>query len=461
MNRTFSITSRLAVATAFVLSLGGIGIAVAAYAYGQQAANAAYDRMLAGAAFEISRAMAVNDGRLEVDLPISAFELLSLAPDDRIVYRVIGADGRTVTGQDWAPRPKDHTEEMTFFSTDHGGERFRLASLDRPFSERSYRGDVTVVVGHTTRARDALTWDITAKALTIGLVAGLIVTGIAIFAVRSALRPLTVIETALIERDPMDLSALNVSTPREVRTIIEAINRFMSRLAQRVATMQNLIGDASHQLKTPIAALRLQAELALQEDNPERMKTALRKIHGRAVNLSRLAEQMLSQAMIMHRADTAPQVVVDLREVAITVTEDADHAAASGGATPLRLDLPEEPVPVRGDGPSLVEATKNLVNNAYRYGRPPYVLAVRADGVKGLADIVVIDHGDGFEEAFGEGARARFASHAGAHPDSAGLGLAIVEAVANAHRGRLDFVRRGDGAFEARLECPLAAEEAA
>ncbi len=448
-----SITFRLAATIALILAAGGIAISVAAYAYGRQAAQEAYDRMLAGAAFQIVQAVSIIDGRVVVNLPVSAFELLALAPDDRVFYRVIGADGGTITGYEDLPSPTAKSEDLTFYSSEYSGEAVRLASAVRRFAERGFTGDVQVIVGHTTRARADLARDITTKALALLAIAGVALVALVAFAVRSSLGPLVRIEQALRSRDPKDLSPLTVSTPREVETIVAAINRFMSRLADRVTIMQNLIADATHQLKTPIAAVRAQAELAAGEQDPARLRAIAGRIHTRAVGLSRLADQLLNQALIIHRSDAAAQQVIDLREVAIRATDETDHDLLSSGLD-LHLDLPEHPVHARGDALSLIEASKNLLSNAVRYGAPPVWFSVGHSPDKGIVEFAVTDSGRGIPESDWPDSGRRFARSAGSLPDSAGLGLAIVNAVAEAHRGRLTFSRTPEGRFRVALAIP-------
>ena len=342
---------------------------------------------------------------------------------------------------------------MTFYSADYSGETVRLASAVRRFAERGFTGEVQIVVGHTTRARAALARDITTKALALLAIAGVALVALVAFAVRSSLGPLVRIEQALRARDPKDLSPLTVSTPREVETTVAAINRFMGRLADRVTIMQNLIADATHQLKTPIAAVRAQAELASGEQDPARLRTIAGRIHTRAVGLSRLADQLLNQALIIHRSDAAAQELIDLREVAIRATDETDHDLLSSGLD-LHLDLPEHPVQARGDALSLVEATKNLLSNALRYGAPPVTFSVEHDPATGMAAFAVTDCGPGVPESDWPDSGRRFARSAGSLPDSAGLGLAIVNAVAEAHRGKLVFSRTPDGRFRVALTLP-------
>ncbi|MEZ5829586.1 MAG: sensor histidine kinase N-terminal domain-containing protein [Dongiaceae bacterium] len=451
--RATSLTVRLAATIALILAAGGVAISVAAYAYGRQAAQQAYDRLLAGAAFEIVQSISIVEGRVVVNLPVSAFELLALAPEDRVFYRVIGPDNATITGYDDLPLPATATEDLAFYSAEFSGEPVRLVSALRRFAERGFTGQVQVVVGHTTRARIALARDITTKALALVAVAGLVLVALVAFAVRSSLGPLARIEQALRARDPKDLSPLTVSTPREVETIVAAINRFMGRLSSRVTVMQNLIADATHQLKTPIAALRAQAELAAEEANPDRLRTIAGRIHTRAIGLSRLADQLLNQALIIHRSDAAAQEVIDLRAVAIRATEETDHDLLSSGLD-LHLDLPEQPVHARGDALSLIEASKNLLSNALRYGAPPVWFAVECNAAEGTAEFAITDSGPGIPESEWSDSGRRFARSAGSLPDSAGLGLAIVNAVAEAHGGRLRFSRTSDGKFRVALAIP-------
>ncbi len=441
---------------ALILTASGIAVMLAALAYGRQAAEEAYDKLLAGAAFEMTRSISVAGDALVVDLPQSAFEILALAPDDRVFYRVLKADGTTLTGYEALPLPEDGTDtatgDVTFYTSEFRGSPIRLAAMRRVFFERAFVGEVSVIIGHTLEARTDLAWDIAGKALVIVAVAGVMLVTLAFFAVRSSLSPLRRIEGALMARDPTDLTPLQVSAPREVGAMVGAIDRFMARLARRVTVMQNIIADATHQLRTPVAALRAQAELARQEEEPEKLRLIAERIHRRAVGLGRLTDQLLNQALIIHRADAEARHSVDLRQVAVKVSEEADHDLYATDVT-LRLDLPEDPVFVQGDELSLVEATKNLVNNAFRYGKTPVTIVVAAGDV---ASIAVIDRGEGIpEEAWADSGR-RFARTGGSAPDSAGLGLAIVNSVAEAHGGHLEFSHVAGRGFTAALLLPRA-----
>ncbi len=274
------------------------------------------------------------------------------------------------------------------------------------------------------------------------------------FAVRSALIPLRRIESEIGRRESHDLTPVSADVPREIGGLVATINRFMARLDRQVGVMKTLIADASHQLRTPIAALRAQAELAADEDDPCRQQEIVARIHTRSIALSRLTDQLLSHAMIIHRADAVPLAVIDLREVAVRSVEESDRDFFASDAD-LKLDLPETPVWCRGDTLSLVEASKNLIVNALRHGRPPATIEVARHGRE--AWISVRDRGPGMsaEAQHRLGERGR---EAGVTSDSAGIGLAIVLAVAQSHRGEFRVDRTSHGEFRATIVLPAAPE---
>jgi len=447
---TLSLTARVALAVAGILAVGGVLVLLAALAYGQQAAREAYDRLLVGAANEIASSILVRDGEALVDVPVSAFELLALAPNDRVAYRVVGAGGETLTGYETAELPTEAGAGPQLYDGEFAGEPVRFASVVRRFAERDYSGAVRVVVGHTLRARDALAFDIAQSALVVLAIAGIGMTVLAFFAVQSALRPLRRIGASLQSRDPHDLTPIDLAVPKEVAIMLTALNGFMTRLDRQVSAIRNLISDSAHQLRTPVAALRAQAELAAGETDPQRQQQIVARIHRRSIGLGRLLDQLLSRALIIHRADTFPRERLDLRTVALRTLEESDHDVLSSGAE-VNLDLFEDEVRVSGDPLSLSEACKNLLNNAVVHGQSPITLGVRIR--QGEALLFVTDQGAG--PPAGTLARVGERHAQPGEKGGAGLGLSIARSVAAAHGGRLDFRNPAAGGFETALVLPL------
>ena len=234
-----------------LLLVGGAVAALAAFAYGRAAARESYDRLLLGAANDIAEAISVQNGAPVVDLPVAAFQLLALAPDDRIYYSVRGPDGAVLTGAT-GPLPRHgETTSPSFFDARMGDENARFVTLSRRFAERSFSGTVTVTVGQTLRARTEMALGLTRDALIAAAIGGIALLVLAVLVIDRAMRPLKRIADELAGRDPHDLTPMETAVPAEVAVMVGAMNRFMARLDRQVAAMRTLISDTAHQLRTP------------------------------------------------------------------------------------------------------------------------------------------------------------------------------------------------------------------
>lgn len=452
-----SIALRLVLVLSVLLVLtAGVGV-YAAYSYGRAAADQAFDRLLTGAALQIAERISVADGRTIVDLPLSAFELLSLAPNDRVFYRVVGPKGKTLTGFSALPLPTAPPPQSQFiYETSYRGTPIRAILVRRRLAEKSVSGDTSVIVAQTMDARADLAKDIATKAMAAVAIAAFIIIAITFWATRFALRPLGRIETALKSRDPLDLQPFTEETPREVMALVGAINHFMGRLDRRVQDMHDFVADTAHQMRTPITAMRAQTEMALDEDDPARLKSMLVRIRKRAIGVSRLMEQLLSQALVIHRFDTVPPVALDLRRIALEAEREYRTGAQASGSN-IILDFPEDEVIVMGDAFSLREAIKNLLTNAFVHGQPPVTLKIGRE-VEGFAVILVSDCGPGLKEEIADAMGTRYARNED-KPESAGLGIAIVRQVLSTYGGSLFHWKGESGALWLGLRMPLAQTE--
>jgi two-component system, OmpR family, sensor histidine kinase TctE len=454
---TSSLTARVALGIALLLMIGGVFVSIAAFAYGREAARSAYDRLLLGAANDIASAVTVLDGRPTIELPVSAFELLALAPDDRIGYRIIGPEGATLTGYDEISLP-DSRQALSegFFDGTFFDEPARYAVVSRRFAERTLNGTVRVIVGQTLNAREDMAYDITRKALYVLAATGLAMALLAAVVVRSVLRPLENIAGGLSARDPHDLTPLDTEVPKETEVMISALNGFMARLDRQMNSMRHLISDTAHQLRTPVAALRAQADLFSDEMDISRKERIVERIQTRSASLGRLLDQMLSQALVIHRGDSARRERVDLRDIVLDVFEEGDHAVLKPEMEVL-LDIGESPVEVMADVPSLTEALKNLLSNALKYGRSPVRIGASLDGEK--VAIWVEDSGPGPEDEVLTALGARFNQAKLSRQSSAGLGLAIAHSVAVSFGGRLLLEKKDGKRFRAALVFAAAQEK--
>lgn len=452
MPRPRDLATRVLVAVLVILLLGGMLVAGSTWWNGRQAARQAYDRILIGAANDIAESIRIQDGAPVVVLPVSAFELLAQAPDDRIFYSVLGPENERITGLDAdLPVVMPPRGVSGFFDADLNGEKARFVEVTRRFVERDFSGTVRITVGQTVRARTAMTTGLMLDALLPMAAAGLALLLIAWAVVRRALRPLEAITDDLARRDPYDLTAIPIARlPHELQIMLGALNRFMGRLDGQLEAMRNLISDTAHQLRTPVAAIRVQAETASDEADPALRARALDRLLVRTRSLGTLLDQLLSRALVVHRTDSAPRVPIDLREIALEVAEREDHVLLAPGIG-VSLEIGEEPVIVRADAFSLGEAARNLLGNALKHGKSPVTIGAEQSGNQAI--LWVRDSGPGPDPAVVQRLGERFNRTTGSGETSSGLGLSIVKSVAAAFGGTMEMSRDNHG-FRVALVLP-------
>ena len=444
-----SLMSRVMLGVLALLAAGGVIVAIAALAYGKQAATQSYDRLLVGAAQDIAESTKIVNGAPVVDLPVSAFSLLSLALDDRISYAVREADGTLLTGYDTAPISGNGGDQILFDAMMQG-DAARFATVARRFAERDYSGTVYFTVGHTLLARNAMAIELTRTALLGVGIAGLILMICAFFVIRSTMRPLQQMASELRRRDPYDLTPMPIQGPSEVTVAIAAMNQFMRRLDRQVGAMRNLISDAAHQLRTPVAAIRAHAELVADHGALAEQQQGLERLLKRTRSLGSLLDQMLSRAMVIHRTDNSPPEPVDLRDIALHVVELEDHMVLSPQAI-VELCIDGDEVLVLADEISLREAVKNMLINALKHGASPIRVGVTGKGT--VAQIWVADAGAGPSPDVLAQIGTRFERFAASKGTSAGLGLSIVSAVAEAFHGSM-HIGPHEGGFRVTMAFP-------
>jgi len=434
--------------------LGAVALFFAARDYGQRAANRSYDHLLVSSALSIVDSVALADGQWQVDLPYAALDLLAMAPEDRVFYRVFDARGRTITGYDdlpKAPALPGAGAPPQLFDAPYSGEQVRFAVVARRVSSAAAQDEVWVQVGQTRRAREALAQDVVLHALVAIAVLSLLSLALVWLGVYRALRPLHRIERDLSRREPSELKPLAVAAPQEMHQMVAALNRFMARLASSNETLRAFMAEAAHQMRTPLAALRAQAQLALDDDDPRDMRRSLEAIERNATHMSRLLNQLLSDASVIHRANLQRYASVDLAEV---VHQALHEALPQSQPRPrVQLAIASEPALVRGDALLLREAIKNLIDNASKYGGDGALQVALTCEARDCV-VTVADHGPGIAAADAERVFERFARGEGAAAGGAGLGLAIVKRVVDSHGGRIDLSNRVGGGLIASLRLP-------
>jgi signal transduction histidine kinase len=224
----------------------------------------------------------------------------------------------------------------------------------------------------------------------------------------------------------------------ELRRLGETLNDMLDRLDAAARNEREFLATASHELRTPLAILKAEIEVALHADStPADWKFALVSGREETDRLVRLAEDLLLIARGEER--NAP---ADLQEVSLAALVARVVDRAGGGGNVVQSVDPGLSVLVEAD--ALERALANLIENARRHGAPPITVSARAEGE--FVALHVADRGGGFAPEYLPRAFERFSRPPGARGPGAGLGLALVEAVAHAHGGTAGAVNAEAGA---------------
>jgi two-component system sensor histidine kinase TctE len=273
--------------------------------------------------------------------------------------------------------------------------------------------------------------------------------------IRKGLKPLAELQAQMQGRradalDPVQLQA----APPEVGALAGAVNELLDQVQQNLAAQRRFISDAAHQLRTPLAGLKSQTELALQETTDPALRQRLQRVHESAVRGARLVSQLLVLARAEPEAIAAqgwaPLDCVQL--VQQVAAEQVPRALAAG--CDLGVDIADEGVQVQGVELLLREALVNLIDNAVRYAGAGATITVRLRRAGDDAWLDVEDNGPGLTPELRERAFERFVRGA-AHGEGCGLGLAIVREIVERHGGSAQLLPAAPHGCIARLTLPL------
>jgi two-component system sensor histidine kinase QseC len=322
-----------------------------------------------------------------------------------------------------------------FQTTDIGGEEWRIYTLV------SSDGRWRITVGQLTEERAELTWDVMAsQSMTMLLGLALLVAGMT-WAVRSALQPVERMRHALLARPADDLRPVQVAdVPADLQPLVQSINTLLARVGELLAHERQLIADAAHELRTPLAALRAQWEAAQAADanagSGDRIATrehAARQVGLGIERLTRLVNQLLALARVEGEsgAQAARGGPVDWQRVVQDALSDCLPLIDATGAE-IDVRWPPAgtaPLPLVGNEALLTTLLRNLIDNALRYGGAG--TQVRLD--IGADALVIDDSGPGASAAVLARMGDRFYRGASAAASGSGLGLSIVKRIARLH----------------------------
>jgi two-component system sensor histidine kinase TctE len=420
----------------------------------QNIANRPYDRELGELARAIARQAAVEAAAPErtgesVRRSLERSATLLLRPDDNdsLFFQVLSSRGELVAGDAELPPPADAPPggELRFRDDVIREEPVRVAYLWSA-AEGAAEPGALVQLAETLDKRSRLATEIIKGVILPQFVILPLAVLLVWLALARGIRPLAELQQRIRQRESTDLSPIEERhVPEEVAPLVGAINDLLARLDQSIASQRHFLADAAHQLKTPLAGLRTQAELAEREidsghGDPRSMKHSLRQI---ALSSQRAAH-MVNQLLAMARAEDKEQAMrrqeVDLAAITRETVRDFVPRALEkhidlGYEGPQDAEGSDKPALLWGQPVLVRELVRNLVDNALQYTPSDGTVTARVtpDPFGQVVVLQVEDTGPGIAPAERELVFQAFYRALGTNVDGSGLGLAIVQEIANAH----------------------------
>ncbi|HJV61989.1 MAG TPA: sensor histidine kinase N-terminal domain-containing protein [Albitalea sp.] len=419
-----------------------IGLAVLMdYRLARETADAAFDQSLADTVFDLSRSVSSSTEDVSLEMSTEAEAMLRSSPDDRIYFAVRDRAGRLLAGDAGLVVPAARADrQLQFADGAYAGAPVRIAVM----AAGPDQGEVTIAVAETVHKRQRASRRILAATALPAAGLGLATLLAVYFGVRRGLAPLEDVEREIARRSPRELQPIELpATPHEVQPLLARLNDLLALLRDAAAAQQRFLAGAAHQLRTPLAGLQTQVELAAHEgrfdDSPER-RARIDEAIGR---MTHLVQQLLVYAQ------AEPSSALDRRFEPVALHELVEQSASLflDQALAKGIDLGFEPgrATVRGVPWLLREALANLIDNALRYTPAGGVVTVSSGVVGARPRLAVVDSGPGIAPAERERVFERFYRVAGAAGDGCGLGLAIVQEIAQLHGATITLDRPPGG----------------
>jgi two-component system sensor histidine kinase TctE len=437
-------------------------------------ADAPYDRALVDRTEAFAQQVRAASDRTVVVPPRTARDLLSADQDDAVYFQIVGPLGRIRAGEPDLPPPGVYDfpqpGQVKLRTAILRGDQVRVGYVYIDAFEGDGIAPILVQVAETLDRRVRLANEIIKGVIFPQFMILPVAVMLVWFGLARGLAPLKSLQQRIRERDPDDLSPIDPrGAPEEIAPLVDSFNDLLERLGERVDAQKRFIADAAHQMKTPLAGLRTQTELALRERDPDELHRNLEQIARGSQRAAHLISQLLALARTENQRDAATLERVDLQRLAREVVSDWVPAAIERGID-LGFETVEAPRPrgrpaarasIAGHPILLRELLNNLIDNALRYTPREGAVTVRVVRDVRAVHLEIEDTGPGIPEIEREMVFERFYRVLGTDVDGSGLGLSIVREIADQHGARIvvETAQPGQSAPGARFIVTFAAAD--
>lgn len=437
MRESRSIGRRLTLLLAAVAALLSVLSWAMVTALAREATQRTQDNVLAASATTIAETLRSEQGEVRLELPYAAFAMLGAISEDRVFYHVTAGETSLTGYEDLPLLEAGRQGQVVFANGRYRGTAIRMASASRVVLSGNGPVLVTVTIAQTRDGAGAIAAELSQLAAILSVAFFVVAVALSAVVAASSLRPLNEIAAAVSRRGPADLRPLQRAAPTELVPLLAALNRLMDRLRNSIRRSEDFITEAAHRIRTPLATVRAQAEIAMHTVKGDGEKERLRQIIRAVDESSRSAGQLLDHATVAYRTENLTRDRLDLADLAARTLSAMEPTASMRD---IRLHLESVAAPVEGDAVLLESAIRNVVDNAIKYSPEDTTVTLQITQDDALVRLTVCDQGPGLGDQPFDGLIERFRRgiNTGGIVGS-GLGLTIVAEVLAAHGGRLDL----------------------
>ena len=437
MSNIQSIKSRLLVSLTLPLTIGAVLLVLIIYFIVQEKVNKHFDHTLYATSKSMEDSINIKNRRLIVDLPYFAIDLLASNSDGLVFYSILNEEGNVLTGYKNLLRTDLlGNKDKLFYNTTYAGARLRVVSFKTSLASAGKTYFATITIGETLEGRESTINEILTILFIVVLSVILFTLLISFLAVKNGLLPLYKLKQIIQRRDSKDLEPIHFDAPKEIEDVVNSINILLTRSRDTIKYIEQFNSDVSHQLRTPLAELKVQIEEYNENNNWDYIE--LNKVTN---TMSHITEQLLLYAKTNpNTIDKTYLKVINLNDFCKEYSLKVASKVYAKGFE-FAFESINETILIEADEIMLRSMLNNIINNALHYaiddlGNPIGTITLSLKRHNNTIWLNVKDEGKGIEKKDINTIFDRF-YRVDSKKSGSGLGLNIVKQIASLHNANV------------------------
>lgn len=436
-SKTSSIKHKLITWIIAPLSIFTLILSLLLYFFFQNKVNDFFNKRLYAIAQSIEQSIGVKDEKLFVDFPSFSIDFLSSQDMGVVYYSVQDANGNVLIGhQRLFKKSIPKGRNKVFYNTVYDNVPLKAVSYKTSIISVGKKYPVYITVAESMEERDINIQDMLAILISILLFVALFITIVTLVAVNKGLLPLRTLKKIIQQRDSRDLEPLEFDAPKELKDIVESINILLERSRNTIEYMEHFNADVSHQLRTPLAELKVKLELLYDKKNRDYI--ALNRLLD---NMAHIMEQLLLYAKTNANTINFKRFeIVNLNKFCKNYSKKTALRVYKKGFDYVFQDL-NEVIEINSDPILLESMLDNIINNALHYAvdenkKPIGTITLSIQRHEKTIWLCVQDEGKGIDEHYISHIFDRY-YRVDSKKQGSGLGLSIVKQIAALHQAKV------------------------